>query len=78
MIPPRNFPPRRPRIRENVNEAIRVRDTRFRHNHADLLGLYNVVRRMDAFGNLPGADRAFWTPAPLLARLAAEGKAFNS
>ena len=46
--------------------------------HADLLGLYNVVRRMDAFGNLPGADRAFWTPAPLLARLAAEGKAFNS
>ena len=28
MIPPRNFPPRRPRIRENVNEAIRVREVR--------------------------------------------------
>ena len=26
---------------------------------------------------MPGADRAFWTPAPLLARLAAEGKTFN-
>src|ERR1700685_3958244 len=28
MIPPRNLPPRRPRIRENVNEAIRVREVR--------------------------------------------------
>src|SRR4051794_13623419 len=28
MIPSRNFPPRRPRIRENVNEAIRVREVR--------------------------------------------------
>ena len=25
-----------------------------------------------------GADAAFWTPAPLLARLAAEGKTFNA
>src|SRR6201989_2601088 len=28
MIPPRNYPPRRPKIRENVNEAIRVREVR--------------------------------------------------
>ena len=28
MLPPRNFPPRRPRIRENVNEAIRAREVR--------------------------------------------------
>ncbi|MGD0199638.1 MAG: translation initiation factor IF-3 [Bryobacteraceae bacterium] len=28
MFPPRHFPPRRPRIRENVNEAIRVREVR--------------------------------------------------
>ena len=26
MYPPRNFPPRRPRIRENVNEIITVSD----------------------------------------------------
>jgi 3-hydroxyacyl-CoA dehydrogenase len=36
--------------------------------YADTVGLYNVVRRMKEFG---------WTPAPLLARLADEGKAFN-
>jgi translation initiation factor IF-3 len=28
MYPPRNFPPRRPRIRENVNEAIRAPQVR--------------------------------------------------
>jgi translation initiation factor IF-3 len=28
MFPPRHFPPRRPRIRENVNEAIRAREVR--------------------------------------------------
>ncbi|MCZ2076892.1 MAG: translation initiation factor IF-3 [Bryobacteraceae bacterium] len=28
MYPPRRFPPRRPRIRENVNEAIRAREVR--------------------------------------------------
>ena len=45
--------------------------------YADLLGLFNVVRRMREFAAAPGADAAFWTPAPLLARLAAEGKTFN-
>jgi 3-hydroxyacyl-CoA dehydrogenase len=46
--------------------------------YADMTGLYNVIRRMQAFAAMPGADAAFWTPAPLLARLAAEGKTFNS
>jgi len=45
--------------------------------YADMLGLYNVLRRMREFAAAPGADRVFWTPAPLLARLAAEGKTFN-
>jgi 3-hydroxyacyl-CoA dehydrogenase len=45
--------------------------------YADMLGLYTAVRRMQAFAIAPGADAAFWTPAPLLARLAAEGGTFN-
>ena len=45
--------------------------------YADMLGLYNVLRRMRAFAALPGADTAFWTPAPLLVRLAKEGGTFN-
>jgi 3-hydroxyacyl-CoA dehydrogenase len=44
---------------------------------ADMLGLYNVLRRMRGFAALPGADTAFWTPAPLLVRLASEGATFN-
>jgi len=30
-----------------------------------------------AFAAMPGADAGFWTPGPLLARLAAEGRTFN-
>ena len=30
-----------------------------------------------AFAAMPGADAEFWTPAPLLARLAADGRTFN-
>jgi 3-hydroxyacyl-CoA dehydrogenase len=45
--------------------------------YADLQGLPNVVRRMRELGAQPHADTAFWTPAPLLARLAAEGRTFN-
>jgi 3-hydroxyacyl-CoA dehydrogenase len=41
--------------------------------YADLAGLPDVVARMRAFAGLPRADAAFWQPAPLLARLAAEG-----
>jgi 3-hydroxyacyl-CoA dehydrogenase len=45
--------------------------------YADVCGLYNVVKRMQGFAALGHGDTAFWTPAPLLARLAAEGKGFN-
>jgi len=45
--------------------------------YADVQGLRNVARRMRELGALPRADEAFWTPAPLLARLAAEGRTFT-
>ena len=45
--------------------------------YADMLGLYNVVDRMKQFAANPHGDPAFWTPAPLLARLAVEGGSFN-
>jgi 3-hydroxyacyl-CoA dehydrogenase len=46
--------------------------------YADTLGLPKVVEIMKGFAANPHADPAFWTPAPLLARLAAEGKRFNA
>jgi 3-hydroxyacyl-CoA dehydrogenase len=46
--------------------------------HADLAGLPRVVSRMREFAGLPRADTVFWEPAPLLARLAAEGRTFNA
>src|SRR5690606_30591001 len=45
--------------------------------YADMMGLYNVVDRMKQFAANPHGDPSFWTPAPLLARLAAQGKSFN-
>lgn len=45
--------------------------------YADMQGLPVVARTMRDFARNPHADPAFWTPAPLLARLAAEGGAFN-
>jgi 3-hydroxyacyl-CoA dehydrogenase len=45
--------------------------------YADMLGLYTAMRRMRGFAALPGADSAFWTPAPLLVRLAADGRTLN-
>ncbi len=45
--------------------------------YADQYGLYNVVNRMRDFAAIARGDAAFWTPAPLLAKLAAEGKGFN-
>jgi len=45
--------------------------------YADMLGLYNVVRSMARLAENAHADPAFWQPAPLLAKLAAEGKTFN-
>jgi len=46
--------------------------------YADMQGLGSALRRMREFAALPGADADFWTPAPLLARLAAEGSTFNA
>ncbi|MEO6409870.1 MAG: 3-hydroxyacyl-CoA dehydrogenase NAD-binding domain-containing protein [Burkholderiaceae bacterium] len=45
--------------------------------YADQVGLANVARALRRIAAEPGADQAFWTPAPLLARLAEEGKTFN-
>jgi 3-hydroxyacyl-CoA dehydrogenase len=45
--------------------------------YADTLGLYNVARRMKELAAIPNADERFWQPAPLLAKLAAEGRTFN-
>ena len=45
--------------------------------YADQQGLYNVVLAMKKFAANPLDDEAFWQPAPLLAKLAAEGKSFT-
>ena len=45
--------------------------------YADTLGLWNVVQAMKRFQKNPRDDAKFWEPAPLLARLAAEGKSFS-
>ncbi|HRH86745.1 MAG TPA: 3-hydroxyacyl-CoA dehydrogenase NAD-binding domain-containing protein [Rubrivivax sp.] len=45
--------------------------------YADTVGLFNVVQAMKRFAANPRDDAAFWQPAPLLARLAAEGKSFS-
>jgi len=46
-------------------------------NYADTVGLFNVVGTMKRFAANPLDDASFWQPAPLLARLAAEGKTFS-
>ena len=45
--------------------------------YADEYGLFNVVQRMKQFAANPQDDATFWQPAPLLARLVAEGKTFT-
>ena len=45
--------------------------------YADQIGLFNVVQAMNRFAKNPLDDANFWKPAPLLARLATEGKTFN-
>ena len=45
--------------------------------YADQVGLFNVVQSMKRFAQNPHDDAKFWQPAPLLARLVAEGKSFN-
>jgi 3-hydroxyacyl-CoA dehydrogenase len=45
--------------------------------YADNVGLLTVARALNRIAAVPGADTAFWTPAPLLARLAQEGRTFS-
>jgi 3-hydroxyacyl-CoA dehydrogenase len=45
--------------------------------YADTVGLPKVVQTLKRFAANPHGDPGFWEPAPLLARLAAEGKTFN-
>jgi len=45
--------------------------------HADTVGLSNVVAAMNKYAQSQYGDPSFWKPAPLLAKLAAEGKKFN-
>jgi 3-hydroxyacyl-CoA dehydrogenase len=44
---------------------------------ADQTGLHVVARALENIAAQPGSDTAFWTPAPLLTRLAHEGRTFN-
>lgn len=52
MLPPRNFPPRRPRIRENVNEAIRAREVRavFPDGSVEIMPTPAAIRRAQDLG----------------------------
>jgi 3-hydroxyacyl-CoA dehydrogenase len=45
--------------------------------YADQVGLFNVAEAMKRFAKNPRDDAKFWEPAPLLAKLAVEGKTFN-
>ena len=46
-------------------------------HYAQTFGLYNVVTAMQRFAQNPMDDQAFWTPAPLLTKLLAEGRGFD-
>ena len=45
--------------------------------YADTVGLFNVATAMKRFAANPLDDASFWTPAPLLSKLVAEGKSFS-
>jgi 3-hydroxyacyl-CoA dehydrogenase len=45
--------------------------------YADQLGLSEVARGLRRIAATPNADAAFWTPAPLIERLARENKTFS-
>jgi 3-hydroxyacyl-CoA dehydrogenase len=45
--------------------------------HADLVGLHGVRRRMLEFARNGHGDPGFWTPAPLIERLAGSGGSFE-
>jgi 3-hydroxyacyl-CoA dehydrogenase len=44
---------------------------------ADQTGLNDVARGLERIAAQPGSDAAFWTPAPLLLRLAQQGQTFS-
>jgi 3-hydroxyacyl-CoA dehydrogenase len=46
--------------------------------YADQIGLSEVARALRHIAAQPNSDKAVWTPAPLLARLAQEGKTFSA
>ncbi|MFN4120986.1 3-hydroxyacyl-CoA dehydrogenase NAD-binding domain-containing protein [Acidovorax sp.] len=46
-------------------------------HYASEVGLFNLVQAMNRFAQNPMDDANAWKPAPLLAKLAAEGKAFQ-
>ncbi|MBV9761051.1 MAG: translation initiation factor IF-3 [Acidobacteriaceae bacterium] len=52
MYPPRGLPPRRPRIRENVNEAIRVKEVRavFPDGSVEIMPTPAAVRKAQELG----------------------------
>jgi translation initiation factor IF-3 len=52
MYPPRSFPPRRPKIRENVNEAIRAREVRavFPDGSVEIMPTPAAVRKAQDLG----------------------------
>jgi 3-hydroxyacyl-CoA dehydrogenase len=45
--------------------------------YADQVGLFNVMHAMQRFQRNPRDDAKFWEPAPLIVKLASEGKGFN-
>ena len=49
---PRGFPPRRPKIRENVNEAIRAREVRavFPDGSVEVMPTLQAVRKAQEMG----------------------------
>ena len=52
MIPPRNYPPRRPKVRENVNESIRAREVRavFPDGTVEVMPTPAAVRKAQEMG----------------------------
>ena len=52
MYPPRGLPPRRPKVRENVNEAIRAREVRavFPDGSVEVMPTQAAVRRAQELG----------------------------
>jgi 3-hydroxyacyl-CoA dehydrogenase len=46
--------------------------------YADQTGLHDIALELRRIAAQPGSDAAFWTPAPLLTRLAEQGQTFSA